>query len=324
MGPEFISKTIGRTLVSIIAFLAHSTIALDCSAKPLALRYEITLSSQGRPRAPGAPFILGDQSFAARVDALKNCTGVPEDRIPKDCPDRRKREIEVGGFFDPALPTTYRGPNLTELDKEHFKIGKDILYLGDDGKELEVGSFSFITRSTDYYNFWGYVDEEYPAYIGLNRSSTILKQLYNANAIPSKVWSLFAGWNSQTPDAVQNSILVLGGYDRSKLGGEFVTFNMSERIEDQDGGCPLRIHINGMTMEVAGDKLPIGFDFAGFDSCVDPTMQGIGMPQVQIDSFRKNLGLSDADGLSSEINYFRNEIFYGSHGIPRNNTKLME
>ncbi|KAK6514598.1 hypothetical protein TWF281_004796 [Arthrobotrys megalospora] len=260
--------------------------ALNCSANPITLRFgNVTLGKDpSRPQAFGVPFILGGQYFAAAINPFspsafvqsiaKNCANVKN--IPADCPDNGHREVEVGGFFAGELSNTYTGPSypnlpvVSETDELNTTVKTfDVLDLGEGGAGPYIGNSTFFTHQQDYYRL-GNV-RSWPASIGLGNQSNILNHLRDTNVIASKSWSFFGGWHGITAESAQDGQLVLGGYDKSKIDGDFVNFPMSDSRDDIASGCVLIARVKGLTISHSGRDFNVYQDHIGYRSCIDPT-----------------------------------------------------
>ncbi|KAK6360940.1 hypothetical protein TWF730_007055 [Orbilia blumenaviensis] len=272
--------------------------ALNCSADPVALPFgNITLGKDtARPHALGVPLILGRQYFAATIDARystlfvnsvpKTCTNAKT--IPEDCADNGGQEVRVGGFFDGGLSETYTGPSFENLQPHPGLYGitslnkssdvHDVLRLGESDTGPYIGNFTFRTHQQDYYRL--VQDRNSPTLMGLDKDSTILEYVLDSNITASKVWSFFGGWHGITQESSQEGQLVLGGYDRSKVDGDFINFPMSDYKDDLDPeleGCLMQVVVKGLTFSHSGRSFNIYKDSVGYRSCINPSLSTVGI-----------------------------------------------
>ena len=91
--------------------------------------------------------------------------------------------------------------------------------------------------------------------IGLGINSTLLNTLLSTGKIASRTWSIFNGFTGSQAQNQSDGVLVLGGYDESKISGSTadnvtIDFDFSSDTEDIES-CPA----TGMTITVSNMTL---------------------------------------------------------------------
>ncbi|KAK6514597.1 hypothetical protein TWF281_004795 [Arthrobotrys megalospora] len=296
-------------------FFQAANAAANCSASALSAKISnTTLGSPngGRPVLFGLEMKVGGQVFVPFVNAHasdihikstdKSCSGVNVDRRPLDCvPEQSdvtgeylpRNEYMLSGFFDGSISDTYYGPDPWKKPQTNISfVGSDDIILGD---SPSLG-FSNHTFRSGYNTFVGpdpidfalfNVDSWTPAYIGLNKESSILNSLYNSGKIPSRSWGFFSGWREHTTSGdPQDGSIVFGGYDAAKIDGPLAKFSMANS-ESATDRCQLKITINKMWIEFGpeGRTEEVSTFISkqkpdGFDVCIDPSYTAIQLPTI--------------------------------------------
>ncbi|KAF3934542.1 hypothetical protein ABW19_dt0207674 [Dactylella cylindrospora] len=299
--------------------------ARDCAAKPISFRIgNVTTGSEesGYPEIYGLSMKVGGQQFTPFIkinspsihikSADKSCKDIPAERQPLDCRpvysrDIMRRSYLLGGFFDGRISPTYNGPRPWDDEQVGLAFsGTDTIVLGDTANEtLTLDSWAFNSEYRDWGDelpddFIEYNEEAWmPSYLGLNKFSFLLTELYNTQRIPSKTWGYFAGWKNwaRPDDAVLDGSLVLGGYDRAKISGSFSNFPINM---DSDGTerCQFKLTVSGLWLSMSalndgrGETVEVSTFLNkqnpdGFDICIDPSY-----PSMQMQSLIRNRVMS--------------------------------
>ncbi|KAK6360939.1 hypothetical protein TWF730_007054 [Orbilia blumenaviensis] len=292
---------------------AHS--AVNCSAGAIPLQISnVTLGSpnRGRPVLFGIDMNIGGQAFVPFVNVHasdiqikstdKSCEGVDPASRPFDCvpvgsadtdENVARKEYMLGGFFDGGISNTYHGPNPWRAGKSNITFtASDDITLGDsplltfENHTFRSGYNTFV--GADPPNFELFNDDSWtPAYIGLNKDSTLLNDLYDNGRIPSRSWGYFSGWREDSPRTQsQSGLAVFGGYDAAKADGPFVNFPITDPTNTTDR-CKLKVDITKMWISFGNEERTeevSTFIFKekrnGFEVCIDPSYTAIQLPTI--------------------------------------------
>ena len=76
-------------------------------------------------------------------------------------------------------------------------------------------------------------DPEFTNSLGLGPNSTLLNRLVSTQTIPSRVWSIFGGWNGLDSHNQSDGSLVLGGFDAAKVSHDNITVKYTTDPSDK-------------------------------------------------------------------------------------------
>lgn len=131
-----------------------------------------------------------------------------------------------GGLFNEEVSSTYKNLGQDEWGGERTDSfianieahSQEVLTLPDERK-LEHFPIGLENGATD--------GNTYRSVIGLARNSTIVNSLFQNKTIPSRVWGLDHGWTGGTLPTWRDGELVLGGYNKDRVKGDFFKFPFS-------------------------------------------------------------------------------------------------
>lgn len=90
--------------------------------------------------------------------------------------------------------------------------------------------------------------------LGLGANSTFLETAWESDQAPSKAVGMWIGSESQSDP--HNGLVVIGGYDSSRIEGDFTEF-------EYENLCPACVHVESMTFDWEGDSTSLMDEDAG-------------------------------------------------------------
>ncbi|RMZ91830.1 hypothetical protein DV736_g930, partial [Chaetothyriales sp. CBS 134916] len=180
---------------------------------------------------------------------------------------------EKGGVFNPKKSRTYvvttesqwNGTQEPALSEGSYIYFNDELRFGSDG--LSYGFPAFLNQP-------GYGSQ---AGLPLGANSTFVRAVYEAGKAPSQVWGLWPGTRNIYEPV--DGLLVIGGYDTSRVNGDWVEFPTYEN-------CATCVVVEELTYTWEGgstsllanssDSLRIG---------LEPFAKGLDLPQYMFENF---------------------------------------
>lgn len=104
--------------------------------------------------------------------------------------------------------------------------------------------------------------------LGLGNDSVILKEMIDAGLSPSNGFAYLAG--SQSIDSARNGHLIVGGYDKQSVVGNFTNFALNTTWESARL-CPLHVTVTGVMLQRAGkEDEPLITSGASIPACIEP------------------------------------------------------
>ena len=187
-------------------------------------------------------------------------------------------EAAVGGFFEQDKSTTWvaaSNSSILNLPTESAQTpgnlyGTDTIHLN-----------STYTLPQFAFGFNNGVTNEV-ANFGLGQNSSLLNGLYSAGAIPSRVWSLYNGWNGAASAQQADGSIVFGGYDTAKATGPNITLPFAANDDFELGQCPNKhiVTISDIKMNLKNGSSPsiLGTNNgAAFRACLLPNYSYIAL-----------------------------------------------
>lgn len=185
-----------------------------------------------------------------------------------------------GGSFNDASSTSWRAPSDPDLTdsspgNETIRIrGTDTLNLGSD---ISIDQFPI------YFPKPRVIPQNS---LGLGPNSTFLNLLFDQGKIASKTWSLFWGWQGAEKENQMNGSLVLGGYDKAKMGGANLTAKFSDGV-----GCPssLLVYLSNIAVNHADGNKTSLFSTAGsaLRACIKADNPQVTLPEDVFENLKK-------------------------------------
>ncbi|RMZ77754.1 hypothetical protein DV737_g4220, partial [Chaetothyriales sp. CBS 132003] len=178
-----------------------------------------------------------------------------------------------GGVFDPKKSSTYvvtteaqwNGTQDTSSDDGSYIYFNDELRFGSDG--VSFGFPAFLNQP-------GYGSQ---AGLPLGANSTFVRAVYEAGEAPSEVWGLWPGTrNIYEPE---EGLLVIGGYDISRVNGEWTEFPTYEN-------CATCVVVEQMTYVWEGGSTSLLANSSDYLAIgLEPFSKGLSLPQYMFEKF---------------------------------------
>lgn len=111
----------------------------------------------------------------------------------------------------------------------------------------------------------------------LGTNSSFLSAAVKGSVAPSTAWGLWPGSRSLDP---VDGLLVVGGYDASRVNGNFTTFPIGQWSLTQ--ACPFQVNVTGLSY--SGISL-LGNGTQNMIACVEPSVQHIELPPTLAQAF---------------------------------------
>ncbi|KAF3909938.1 hypothetical protein ABW20_dc0102061 [Dactylellina cionopaga] len=303
----FISFGVGLLLL----FDRHAAAQnVNCNAQPLVIPHGNVTVRRGI-QSYGLSVALGIQNFAFRpytdgdeifvVETSKNCTSVTNQGT---CTINGTLEESVhGGLFDVRPGTalgTYEGPTYNEVQNP----GSSRVFNANETVNIPDPESSNGTLSFSDFGFQFILWEPGQfASIGLSSYSTLIRRLYSAGRIPSRIWGFFPGWIGASPTTSQSGALVLGGYDPSFVAGDFVEYDVDLSNRGRSEVCQLRIDVTDIIVKNTrtNEETRVSFEGETLRPCIDTRINHLGLPQNVYFRFLNAIGVIDSPDTPSDI-----------------------
>jgi hypothetical protein len=136
-------------------------------------------------------------------------------------------------------------------------------------------STSPITVNGFYSNartVYGFVPSHTNQFLGIGLNSTILASLYNTGWIASRSLGLYYGVPSSSASEVRNGTLILGGYSKSRLLGNFSSQTYPIGKFTLPRLCPWEVSVSSVSV---GDTTIISTPFT---ACIEPSELSLALP----------------------------------------------
>ena len=194
-----------------------------------------------------------------------------EELCTKSDPDMTRRQCENlrGGLFQANFSETWKSVSLQDYNSsrsdpawEHFNPG-GIRKFGYDILDLPEGTtlYGFPLGLNDISN------KSNVGMIGLGINSTFLQTAESQKKAAGMLWSIDAG--SQSKERPRKGELVVGGYNKKRVGGEFTWSDISPMSGDRP--CPLRTTIKGLKITFPnGTALDLMNSTEATKACIEP------------------------------------------------------
>ncbi|KAM5439351.1 hypothetical protein MferCBS31731_004773 [Microsporum ferrugineum] len=228
----------------------------------------------------GVQFGTPPQTIVAALDADWNSTSFWNTSFPCGNLTRPACSWVHGGSFNDASSTSWRAPSDPDLTdsspgNETIRIrGTDTLNLGSD---ISIDQFPI------YFPKPRVIPQNS---LGLGPNSTFLNLLFDQGKIASKTWSLFWGWQGAEKENQMNGSLVLGGYDKAKMGGANLTAKFSDGV-----GCPssLLVYLSNIAVNHADGNKTSLFSTAGsaLRACIKADNPQVTLPEDVFENLKK-------------------------------------
>ncbi|KAI9773932.1 MAG: hypothetical protein M1840_006158 [Geoglossum simile] len=243
--------------------------ANNCSVAPLILALENNTLPDGIALNRGVACSLGGQVQGFRLNFARNNSGI---RNARDCegagsPANVSRCIGAsGGVFSIPNSTTFSAApngawNVTNIDP--FPNGAHII------RGYDTATFAGHVRVPNFpFEVWSDVKSANRSSLGMGISSSVLKSLLNADAIPSPEMGLFLG--SRSMSSPLDGEIVFGGYNEARVNGSFYEFPINAGyLRDP---CPLQVLLKDVVVSSAnGTRTSIMPDpGARVPACINP------------------------------------------------------
>ncbi|KAJ4993489.1 hypothetical protein SVAN01_01037 [Stagonosporopsis vannaccii] len=248
------------SLVAATVLFAQSTVAFNCSIKPIYVDIHKRAVEGSRTFQYGSFIGVGSGETASATSAQnhslwpslsQNHMSFGADNYCKDSM-LEKCDVSTGGFFNSNRSTTFveeRDFQTLDADvnntlKGYF--GQDVLRLYTHFFETDGASQTLVPNSIIEVATGGAI---VPGRVGMGPSSTLLQELASREMIAGKTYSLYIGQGFDRAGGRVNGSNVFGGYDSGRFTGEPHRYpmnddninSMSVRIKDiiitqTDGG----------------------------------------------------------------------------------------
>jgi len=128
------------------------------------------------------------------------------------------------------------------------------------------------------------------ATLGIGSNSTILDDLFSANRITSRSFSLMAGSTCTKRPGYSKGHLIFGGYDASAVDGAFYEYSMSHPKVVNDRACSLHVSVDSLVLRAPGqDNITLIAPSQRRDACLEPYDNVFRMPSHVTDRIKKFL-----------------------------------
>ncbi|KAK4895671.1 hypothetical protein LTR27_006152 [Elasticomyces elasticus] len=269
------------TTAAVIGMIWISQAYAQCDIPPLALAWtNTTVTADGLGVTRGVEMVIGtpNQIFALRPYTALNNTRVNN---VADCGSVSNDTCigGQGGVFSSQASSTYsvsiKGNwNGSEVDEEDST--GSYVYFNDKVSFLSAASvhgFPVVMESEP--------DGGSISGLPIGSNSSFLLAAVKGGVAPSQVVGLWPGSRSLAP---VDGLMVVGGYDTSRVAGNFTTFSVSEASSRLP--CPLQVNVTGLTF--AGWSLLDESDT--MTACVEPYKQKFVFTPAIANSFAQITG----------------------------------
>ncbi|KAK5062946.1 hypothetical protein LTR84_005022 [Exophiala bonariae] len=154
---------------------------------------------------------------------------------------------------------------IQQYDDTIFDYHNDVLTIPQAVNTTEVWGWPFVSDDKD---LWATRN-----WLGLGLNSSFLTAAVDSGAAPSKSWGMWTG--SRSIDNPQDGMLVLGGYDNARKGGDWKVFPGSEN-------CPTCVQISNMEWVDSTNNATSLFNgtYEAIQVALDPWYDTIRVPQA--------------------------------------------
>src|ERR1700761_650432 len=220
------------------------------------------------------------------IDFLHNNTNL---RNARDCEsDNVTAHISQcsrmsGGVFNvDASKTFVTVPDVKDWDVpslDPLSVGSSVLY-GYDQLLLP----SNITVQGFPFEVWSNTSSDAVSGLGLGSESSVLASFLNQSAIPSPEIGLYYGSESMNNPA--DGELVIGGYNSSRVNGNFSSFPIGQANET-DIACPLQVLLQDMLVinDTGYSRSLFSDPAARIAACIDPQQYELGLSDSLFNSW---------------------------------------
>jgi hypothetical protein len=188
-----------------------------------------------------------------------------------------------GGVFNvDASKTFVTVPDVKEWDVpslDPLSVGSSVLY-GYDQLLLP----SNITVQSFPFEVWSNMSSNSVSGLGLGSKSSVLASFLNQSAIPSPEIGLYYGSESMNNPA--DGELVFGGYNSSRVNGNFSTFPIGQENET-DIACPLQVLLQDILVinDTGYSRSLFSDPAARIAACIDPQQYELGLSDSLFNSW---------------------------------------
>ncbi|KAJ9615717.1 hypothetical protein H2200_001794 [Cladophialophora chaetospira] len=210
------------------------------------------------------------------------------------------KNLSLTGFETASTPWKNRWNGSIDFgDASQYALQNDVLAFGSDDKAITGYPFATDTATQ--------IATAYGTWLGLGANSTFLKALVAGGVAPSMSWGLSAGSRQSEPPT--DGLLVIGGYDDTRVGGDFSTF-------DSRHDCPTCIRLQELTwVPETGTPVPLWHkSLLNLDISIDPLWESLLLPSPVFQAFGNSTG--------GKYNETYQLFTYAASAVPKGNMKF--
>ncbi|KAI9672443.1 MAG: hypothetical protein M1829_004522 [Trizodia sp. TS-e1964] len=271
------------SLALIVSCLGHIPFAIGDTCHPSISPISLPLTNitlhDGVAANRGLYLLAGSQPLGLRATTLFNntrCRNVRDCQLGNatansncDGSSGSSFDISASKSWTPAAPGTW---NVAIIDlhdgQETVADGDEVVTLGSIPPLPAIPSFPL--------EIWSNARSGNRSGLALGPSSSFLRQLLLANAVPSTVFGLFFGSRSQLQPVDGN--LTIGGYDRARVAGPWTNFSISKA--PLGNICPLQVSIKNIQLANSRGSFSLFADSkTTLAACIDPVQNSFSFTQ---------------------------------------------
>lgn len=209
--------------ISATVLLIQSTVALNCSIKPIYVDIHKRAVHDSPTFQYGSFIGLGTpaQNQSLWPSLAQNHTSFASHQYCKDNSTLKNCEQSTGGFYNPQDSTSFSNiSDFRSLDQSSIGLtgsyGQETLRLYTHFFETDGASQTLVENSTVEVAESGTIT---PGRVGMGYSSTLLRDLAAREMVASRTYSLYIGQGFDRAGGAVNGSNTFGGYDSGRFTG---------------------------------------------------------------------------------------------------------